>query len=182
MVRFRGLRLFCHIPTERRKRTPIVETVRDHWRIVLGFAGLSVFNAVGFYVSFVYLVSWLQSADHLTAARALEINSFSMAILLVVVVTSGLLTDRFGRKPLLFRRAAAILAFKPSIGVACAARAIGPDTDSGALWRHTACHFGGSGTSPGALHGRSSGLQHIPRGDRRADSAGCIVAGRPHRE
>jgi MFS transporter, MHS family, proline/betaine transporter len=89
------------IPTERRKRTPIVETVRDHWRIVLGFAGLSVFNAVGFYVSFVYLVSWLQSADHLTAARALEINSFSMAILLVVVVTSGLLTDRFGRKPLL---------------------------------------------------------------------------------
>jgi MHS family proline/betaine transporter-like MFS transporter len=89
------------IPTERRKRTPIVETVRDHWRTVLGFAGLSVFNAVGFYVSFVYLVSWLQSADHISVGRALEINSFSMAILLVVVVTSGLLTDRFGRKPLL---------------------------------------------------------------------------------
>jgi len=88
-------------PTGRRERTPIVETVRDHWRTVLGFAGLSVFNAVGFYVSFVYLVSWLQSADHIAAGRALEINSFSMAILLVVVVTSGLLTDRFGRKPLL---------------------------------------------------------------------------------
>ena len=34
--------------------TRIVETLHDHWRIVLGFAGLSVFNAVGFYVSFVY--------------------------------------------------------------------------------------------------------------------------------
>jgi MFS transporter, MHS family, proline/betaine transporter len=56
---------------------------------------------VGFYVSFVYLVSWLQNADRIAPARALEINSFSMAILLVVVVASGLLTDRFGRKPLL---------------------------------------------------------------------------------
>ena len=87
--------------TPRRERAPIVETLHDHWRTVLGFAGLSVFNAVGFYVSFVYLVSWLQNADHIAAARALEINSFSMAILLVVVVASGLLTDRFGRKPLL---------------------------------------------------------------------------------
>ena len=87
--------------TPRRERAPIVETLQDHWRIVLRFAGLSVFNAVGFYVSFVYLVSWLQNADHIASARALEINSFSMAILLVVVVASGFLTDRFGRKPLL---------------------------------------------------------------------------------
>jgi MHS family proline/betaine transporter-like MFS transporter len=89
------------IATPRRPRAPIVETFHDHWRTVLGFAGLSVFNAVGFYVSFVYLVSWLQDADHIAPARALEINSFSMAILLVMVVASGLLTDRFGRKPLL---------------------------------------------------------------------------------
>src|SRR5712692_8141034 len=32
------------VPAERRKRAPIVETLHDHWRIVLGFAGLSVFN------------------------------------------------------------------------------------------------------------------------------------------
>jgi MFS transporter, MHS family, proline/betaine transporter len=51
------------LPAERRKRAPIVETLHDHWRIVLGFAGLSVFNAVSFYVGFVYLVSWLQTAD-----------------------------------------------------------------------------------------------------------------------
>jgi MFS transporter, MHS family, proline/betaine transporter len=89
------------IATPCRERAPIVETLHDHWRTVLGFAGLSVFYAVGFYVSFVYLVSWLQNADHVAPARALEINSFSMAILLVVVVASGLLTDRFGRKPLL---------------------------------------------------------------------------------
>jgi MHS family proline/betaine transporter-like MFS transporter len=89
------------VPAGRRERTPIVETVRDHWRTVLSFAGLSVFNAVGFYVSFVYLVSWLQIADHFAAGRSLEINSFSMVILLLVVIMSGLLADLFGRKPLL---------------------------------------------------------------------------------
>jgi MFS transporter, MHS family, proline/betaine transporter len=89
------------IAMPRRERGPIMETLQDHRRTVLGFAGLSVFNAVGFYVSFVYLVSWLQNADHIAAARALEINSFSMAILLAVIVASGLLTDRLGRKPLL---------------------------------------------------------------------------------
>ena len=89
------------IPGEPRKRAPIVETLQDHWRIVLGFAGLSVFNAVGFYVSFVYLVSWLQTADGIAPARALEINSLSMAVMLPVMVATGLLSDRFGRKPFL---------------------------------------------------------------------------------
>ncbi|MGZ5882666.1 MAG: MFS transporter, partial [Xanthobacteraceae bacterium] len=79
------------VPAEPRKRAPIVETLHDHWRIVLGFAGLSVFNAVGFYVSFVYLVSWLQTADGMPPARALEINSVSMALLLPVMIAAGLL-------------------------------------------------------------------------------------------
>jgi MHS family proline/betaine transporter-like MFS transporter len=89
------------IPMKPRKRVPIVETLQDHWRIVLGFAGLSVFNAVGFYVGFVYLVSWLQTADGIPPARALEINSFSMTMILAVVIAAGYLSDRFGRKPLL---------------------------------------------------------------------------------
>lgn len=89
------------VPAERRKRAPIIETLHDHWPIVLRFAGLSVFNAVGFYVSFVYLVSWLQTADGIAPARALEINSLSMAMLLPIVIATGFLTDRVGRKPAL---------------------------------------------------------------------------------
>src|SRR4051812_3530566 len=89
------------VPAEPRKRAPIVETLHDHWRIVAGFAGLSVFNAVGFYVSFVYLVSWLQTADGIAPARALEINSVSMALLLPLMIATGLLSDRIGRKPVL---------------------------------------------------------------------------------
>ena len=92
-----------------RERAPIEETLHDHWRSLLGFASLSVFMAAGFYLNFVYLVSWLQNADHFAPARALEINTFSMAILMVVTVVSGWLADRFGRKPLLLL--ATILAF-----------------------------------------------------------------------
>src|SRR5215831_11300594 len=102
-------------PAERRKRAPIIETLHDHWRIVLGFAGLSVFNAVGFYVGFVYLVSWLQTADGIAPARALEINSLSMAVLLPVVIATGFLTDRIGRKPVLMR--ACILGFVGAVPV-----------------------------------------------------------------
>jgi MHS family proline/betaine transporter-like MFS transporter len=77
---------------EKRTRTPIVETIQDHWRVVSGFVGLCVYNAVSFYISFVYLVSWLQTADGIPPSRSLEINSLSMALLLPLVI---------GRKPLL---------------------------------------------------------------------------------
>jgi MHS family proline/betaine transporter-like MFS transporter len=89
------------VTVERGQRAPIVETLHDHWRIVLHIAGLSAFVAVSFYVSFVYLVSWLQIADRIAPARALEINSFSMAILLPVTIAGGWLSDRVGRRPIL---------------------------------------------------------------------------------
>jgi MHS family proline/betaine transporter-like MFS transporter len=86
---------------EKRTRAPIVETIQDHWRIVTGFVGLCVYNAVTFYIAFVYLVSWLQTADGIPPSRSLEINSFSMALLLPLVIAAGWLSDRIGRKPVL---------------------------------------------------------------------------------
>ena len=75
--------------------------LHDHWRAVAGFAGLSVYSAVSFYIGFVYLVSWLQTADGIPPSRSLEINSLSMVILLPVVIAAGWLSDRIGRKPLM---------------------------------------------------------------------------------
>ena len=45
-------------------------------------AGISVFGAVGFYLMFVYIVSWLQFADGIAPAQALTINTLSMALLI----------------------------------------------------------------------------------------------------
>jgi MHS family proline/betaine transporter-like MFS transporter len=86
---------------KKRTRLPIIETLHDHWRAVAGFAGLSVYTAVTFYVGFVYLVSWLQTADGIPPSRSLEINTFSMVMSLPVVIASGWLSDRIGRKPLM---------------------------------------------------------------------------------
>src|SRR5215475_7281830 len=75
---------------EKRTRAPIVETLHGHWRVVAGFAGLTVYSAVAFYVGFVYLVSWLQTADGIPPSRSLEINSFSMVISVPVLIAAGL--------------------------------------------------------------------------------------------
>ena len=86
---------------EKRTQLPFIETLHDHWRVVAGFAGLSVYTAVTFYVGFVYLVSWLQTADGIPPSRSLEINTFSMVMSLPVVIAAGWLSDRIGRKPLM---------------------------------------------------------------------------------
>ena len=75
--------------------------MRQHGPLLARLAGLSVFNSVGFYLMFVYIVSWLQLADGIAPARALDINTISMVVLLPLMVGMGWLSDRIGRKPLL---------------------------------------------------------------------------------
>jgi MFS transporter, MHS family, proline/betaine transporter len=81
--------------------SPLLETVRNHGPLLARLAALSVFNSVGFYLIFVYIVSWLQSVDKISPAHALEINSVSMLVLLPVMIGMGWAADRFGRKPIL---------------------------------------------------------------------------------
>ncbi|MFO1085992.1 MAG: MFS transporter [Reyranellaceae bacterium] len=89
-------------PSERaHERSPLAETFRDHGPLLLRLAALSVFNSVGFYLMFVYIVSWLQLVDGVTPARALGINTISMVLLLPLIVTMGWLTDRVGRRPVM---------------------------------------------------------------------------------
>jgi MHS family proline/betaine transporter-like MFS transporter len=76
-------------------------TVRDHRPLLLRLAALSVFNSVGFYLMFVYIVSWLQVADGIEPARALGINTISMALLLPLLLATAWLSDRIGRRPVL---------------------------------------------------------------------------------
>ena len=64
-------------------------------------AGISVFGAVGFYLMFVYIVSWLQFADGIAPAQALTINTISMALLIPAEVGMAGLSDRVGRRPML---------------------------------------------------------------------------------
>jgi MHS family proline/betaine transporter-like MFS transporter len=88
-------------PHGKKARAPLVATLREHLPLMLKLAGLAVFNAVGFYLVFVYIVSWLQLADGVAPQRALEINTLSMFLLLGAMAAGGWLSDRVGRKPML---------------------------------------------------------------------------------
>ena len=94
-------------------RSPLRETIQQHSGLLLRLAGLSMFNAVSFYLLFVYVVSWLQHADGIAPAHALAINSTSMLVLLPCMVGMGALSDRLGRKPILL--AATVLAFVSAV-------------------------------------------------------------------
>ena len=95
LVGLAGFFLRRHRPGTRRQgrrqaARRCVETMRNHGRCSCGWPALSVFNSVGFYLMFVYIVSWLQLADDIAPAHALEINSISMVVLLPIMVADGL--------------------------------------------------------------------------------------------
>jgi MHS family proline/betaine transporter-like MFS transporter len=81
---------------------PIVAAVRDHWRAIVQIVALSLVNAVGFYLLWVYATSYLTDRMHVSTAAALDINTLSLVVMMPVVILAAILSDRIGRKPLLY--------------------------------------------------------------------------------
>ncbi len=81
---------------------PLVEAFRNHWRAILRIIGLSLVNAIGFYLLWVYATSYLTDRMHLSTAEALDINTLSLVVMLPAVTLWAMLSDRIGRKPLLY--------------------------------------------------------------------------------
>lgn len=82
-------------------RPPLIATFTHHWRVLGYLAGVSVFGAVGFYLMFVYIVSWLQFVDGIAPAQALTINTVSMLLLIPVEIGLAALSDRIGQRAVL---------------------------------------------------------------------------------
>ena len=80
---------------------PLVESVKTQWRTMLRICGIILMGNVGFYMMFVYVTTFLSQEIGVPMAEALEINTFSMSALLLVVPIAGWLSDRVGRKPVL---------------------------------------------------------------------------------
>lgn len=87
--------------TKRPGRPPLLATFTHHWRVLVLLAGISVFGSVGFYLAFVYIVSWLQFADGIAPATALTVNTISMMLMIPTEIAVAALSDRVGRRPLL---------------------------------------------------------------------------------
>ncbi len=91
--------------------SPVIIAFREQWRAMLTIAGINVVNAVGFYMIFIYLATWLRDRVHISAAQALDINTINMGVLLVLAPCFGALSDRIGRKPLMIAGTLGILFF-----------------------------------------------------------------------
>lgn len=93
------------------QKQPIIETIEYYRPLLARLAGLSLFNAVTFYLIFVYLVSWFQLADKMRQEVSLEINTISMIVVIPIMIAAGALSDRIGRKPLLLGTVIAAIFF-----------------------------------------------------------------------
>ena len=80
---------------------PVRDTFRIHGWAVVKVALLNVGNGIGFYAAFVYAVSYMKEIDKLTDEVAFNLNTGSMALLLLVMPIAAWLSDRVGRRPLL---------------------------------------------------------------------------------
>jgi len=110
-----GLYIRRHIPEPAESaaagpaQSPILEAFRTEWRAMIRIAGFNMLNAVGFYLAFVYAVTYFQEVDLVPSAEAFQINTLNMAALLLLIPAAGALSDRVGRKPLLIGAALGVL-------------------------------------------------------------------------
>ncbi len=90
--------------------SPVKDTFgRYRWDVVK-VALLNIGFGVGFYAAFVYAVTYKQTIDKLSESVALDLNTMSMVLLLVLIPITSWLSDRVGRRPLMIM-GAAILTF-----------------------------------------------------------------------
>lgn len=74
-------------------------------------AGLVFLPAMGFYLLFVYLSSYMTTVLHVPLRTALTINTISMLGIILVIPWVGLLSDHIGRKPVLYLGAIGFIIF-----------------------------------------------------------------------
>jgi MFS transporter, MHS family, proline/betaine transporter len=81
--------------------SPVTEAFRTEGRSIARLVGLNAAYAVGFYLCFVYITTYLRQTDHVSASKALDINTISIVALILLIVPAGALSDYLGRKPML---------------------------------------------------------------------------------
>ncbi len=101
---------------------PIVDTFRDHWKQVLVVAGAYLAQNVTFYILIAFTLTYGQNQLGLTRPVMVSIVVISSIVSFFLLPAFALLSDRFGRKPLLLTG---------TVGMAVTAFAMFPLLDTG---------------------------------------------------
>jgi MFS transporter, MHS family, proline/betaine transporter len=75
---------------------PFIEAFKTNGREILRGFVIVIAMGVSIYLVFVYLATYLQQVDRISASRALGINTVSMILLLVLTPLAGMVSDRVG--------------------------------------------------------------------------------------
>lgn len=87
--------------------SPLREAVSTSWRPILQIIGLVVIHNVGFYLVFTYLPSYFTQTLNFSKIDAFISITVACLVAIVLIPPLGALSDRIGRKPLLYTGAIA---------------------------------------------------------------------------
>ena len=82
-------------------RVPVRHVLKYHKPALFRTIACNVLNGVGFYLTFVYLTTYLVNYSKLTESRALTINTGVMIFFMLLLPLLGYAADKIGRRPLL---------------------------------------------------------------------------------
>lgn len=90
-------------------KSPLVTVIKNHpWQILTAIA-LVMLPSIGFYLSFVYLSTYLHHFLHINLEQAQLINSATMLLVIVALPGFGMLSDKIGTRQMLIAGAIAFL-------------------------------------------------------------------------
>ncbi|MFW5838167.1 MAG: MFS transporter [Desulfovibrionaceae bacterium] len=88
-------------PDEDDAVSPVVLALKTEWRAILRVTGVLMVYAVGYYLIFLYLTTFLIDIVKVPASEAMDINTASMVVMMLLIPVMAHLSDKWGRKPLL---------------------------------------------------------------------------------
>lgn len=90
------------ITAPKTETAPLIDAFRTQKLAMLQVIGFNLSTAVGFYLCFVYTTTWLHQVAAVPVPIALLLDSIGLGIMMVMTPFLGALSDRFGRKLVLF--------------------------------------------------------------------------------
>jgi len=80
---------------------PILLAFKQNKPSIFKTIGLNIFNAIGFYVFFIFMVTYFSTLLHFEMKFALLLNTLCLLILMLTIPIAGLISDIYSRKKIL---------------------------------------------------------------------------------
>lgn len=94
--------IFIEIQQNGHNHNPLLKTVKEHYKELLIAVIFSSLQGVAFFLLFVYMPTFYSKFLNISMSKALFINTFAMLVLIILIPVMASISDKIGRKPLLY--------------------------------------------------------------------------------